>query len=65
MSSTSIFLIVGLIVNSPTKAKSREPAYSPALVQNKIDRQQVKSRESGKGMSIKYVTFEGKESEKV
>ena len=30
----------------PTKAKSREPAYSQALVQNKIDRQRVRSRES-------------------
>ena len=33
---------------APTKAKSREPAYSQALDQNKIDRQQVRSRESGK-----------------
>jgi len=31
-----------------TKAKSREPAYSQALVQNKIDRQRVRSRESGR-----------------
>jgi len=32
----------------PTKAKSREPAYSQALVQKKIDRQRVRSRESGR-----------------
>src|SRR6218665_625870 len=32
----------------PTKAKSREPAYSQALNQNKIDRQRSKSRESGR-----------------
>ena len=31
---------------APTKARSREPAYSQALIQNKIDR--VKSRESGR-----------------
>jgi len=41
-----------VIVNSrflqrPTKAKSREPAYSQALVQNKVDRQRVRSREVG------------------
>ena len=40
-----------VIVNSeisivPTKAKSREPSYSQALIQNKIDRQLVRSRES-------------------
>ena len=28
--------------------KSREPTYSQALVQNKIDRQRVRSRESGR-----------------
>ena len=28
----------------PTKGNSREPAYSQALVQNKIDRQRVGSR---------------------
>src|SRR6218665_1263529 len=32
----------------PTKAKSREPAYSQALSQNKIDRQQSKPREAGR-----------------
>src|SRR6218665_1200254 len=31
-----------------TKAKSREPACSQVLNQNKIDRQQSKSRESGR-----------------
>jgi len=29
----------------PSKAKLQEPAYSQALIQNKIDRQQVRSRE--------------------
>jgi len=33
---------------APTKAKSRKQAYSQALVQNKIDRQEVKYRESGR-----------------
>ena len=32
------------ISRAPTKAKSREPAYSQALYQNKIDRQRVKIR---------------------
>jgi len=32
----------------PTKVKSREPAYSQALVQTKIDRQRVRFRESGR-----------------
>jgi len=31
-----------------TKAKSREPAYSQALIQTKINRQRVRSREPGK-----------------
>ena len=31
------------IFTAPTKAKSREPAYSQGLVQNKIDRQRVDS----------------------
>jgi len=34
------------ISKAHTKAKSREPAYSQALVQNKLDRQRVRSRES-------------------
>src|SRR6218665_652377 len=34
------------ISTAPTKARSREPAYSQALIQNKIDRQRVRSRES-------------------
>ena len=34
------------ISTAPTKAKSREPAYSQALFQNKINRQRVRSRES-------------------
>jgi len=33
---------------APTKAESREPAYSQALVQNKINRQRVRSRESSR-----------------
>src|SRR6218665_2655285 len=37
-----------LISRVPTKAKSREPAYSQALNQNKIDRQWSRSRESGR-----------------
>ena len=36
------------IFRAPTKAKSREPAYSQALNQNKIDRQRSSSRESGR-----------------
>ena len=36
------------ISTAPRKAKSREAAYSQALVQIKIDRQRVKSRESGR-----------------
>jgi len=35
------------ICTAPTKAKSRDPAYSQALIQNEIDRQRVRSRESG------------------
>ena len=36
------------ISTAPTKARSREPAYSQLLTQNKIDRQRVRSRESGR-----------------
>src|SRR6218665_2675892 len=36
------------ISRAPTKAKSQEPAYSQALNQNKIDRQRLRSRESGR-----------------
>ena len=36
------------ISTAPTKARSREPAYSQALIQNKIDRQRVRPRESGR-----------------
>ena len=36
------------ISTAPTKARSREPAYSLALIQNKIDRQRVRSRGSGR-----------------
>ena len=36
------------ISTAPTKAKSPEPTYSQALVQNKIDRHRVRSRESGR-----------------
>src|SRR6218665_1503378 len=34
------------ISTAPIKAKSWEPAYSQAFIQNKIKRQQVRSRES-------------------
>jgi len=37
----------------PTKAKSREPAYSQALNQNKIYRQRWRSRESGRQTVIR------------
>src|SRR6218665_1752824 len=36
------------ISTAPTKAKSREPAYSQSLVQNEIDWQRVRARASGK-----------------
>src|SRR6218665_350021 len=36
------------ISTAPTKAKSREPAYSQALVQIKIDRKRVRYIESGR-----------------
>jgi len=36
------------ISTATTKAKSWEPAYSQALIQNKNDRQRVRSRESGR-----------------
>jgi len=36
------------ISTAPTNSKSWEPAYSQALIQNKIDRQRVRSRESGR-----------------
>ena len=36
------------ISTAPTKAKSWEPAYSQALIQNKIDRQRIRTRESGR-----------------
>jgi len=39
---------------APTKAKSWEPAYSQALVQSKIDRQRVRSRESGRQTVRRY-----------
>src|SRR6218665_2730770 len=34
------------ISTAPTKAKSREPAHSQALIQNKLDSQRSRSRES-------------------
>jgi len=34
------------ISTAPTKAKSRKPAYSQALFQNKINRQGVRARKS-------------------
>jgi len=36
------------ISTAPTKAKLREPAYSQAPIQNKTDRQRVRSRGSDK-----------------
>jgi len=47
LSYISTVLIVVVISNfeAPTKAKSREPAYSQALVQQKIDWQRALSRE--------------------
>ena len=36
------------ISTAPTKAKSREIAYSQALIQSKIERQRVRSRKSGR-----------------
>ena len=40
------------ISTAPTKAKSREPVYSQALIQNKINRQRVRSRESDRQSTI-------------
>jgi len=40
------------VSTAPTQAKSREPAYSHALVQNIIDRQRVRSRESGRPTAL-------------
>ena len=42
------------ISTAPTKARSREPAYSQALILNKIDRQRVKSRESASQTAMVY-----------
>src|SRR6218665_3065244 len=36
------------ISTTPTKARSREPAYSQALIQNKIDRQIQRVRQAGR-----------------
>src|SRR6218665_3187150 len=36
------------ISRAPTKAKSRELSYLQALIQSKIDRQRIRSRESGR-----------------
>jgi len=36
------------IYTAPTKARSRKPTYLRALIQNRIDRQRVRSRESGR-----------------
>jgi len=36
------------ISTAPIKAKSWEPAYSKVLIQNKIDRQRVRSSELGR-----------------
>jgi len=47
------------ISTAPTTAKSREPAYSQALVQSKIDRQGVRSRESGKQADSQMAMVDG------
>ena len=47
-----IIVIVKKISAAPTKAKSREPANSQALIQNNIDRQ--RSRESGKQTAMVF-----------
>jgi len=41
-----------VISTAPTKAKSREPAYSHALIQNKIVRQRVGFIESGRHIDV-------------
>src|SRR6218665_1916207 len=45
------------ISTASTKAKSRESAYSQALIRNKIDRQQVRSRESGRQTVRRWMVF--------
>jgi len=42
-----------------TKAKSRKLAYSQALVQNKIDRQLVRSRDSGRQANSQTAMVDG------
>jgi len=45
------------ISTAPTKAESWEPAYSQVLIQYKVDRQRVKSRESGRQMAMVDVVW--------
>ena len=47
------------ISTAPTKAKSQEPAYSQALVQNKIVRQRVRSKESGRQADSQTAMVDG------
>jgi len=48
-----------VISTAPIKAKSQEPAYSQALIQNKINRQQVRSRESGRQADSQMAMVDG------
>ena len=52
------------VSKAPTKAKSRKPAYSQALNQNKIDRQRSKSRESGRQTFRRHLFFPSRPKEK-
>src|SRR6218665_3220008 len=47
------------ISTAPTKAKSREPAYSQALIQNKSDRQRVRYRvmQAGRVRQLWWMVF--------
>ena len=47
------------ISTAPTGAKLREPAYSQALIQNKIDKQRVRSRESGRQADSQTAMMDG------
>jgi len=46
------------ISTAPTKANSREPAYSQALVQNKIDRQRVRQAISNPIQAVSVALFQ-------
>jgi len=45
--------------SSTTKTMSREPAYSQKLIQNKIDRQRVRCRESGRQANCQTAMVDG------